>query len=263
MWRLITASVALMMLCLSCGGLGTGDRTSPWPDDASLVVVDEIAELPLGFRVDGPRDLPPGARIDSNNMAPTISRVLLLPLVQNYYWKGKRHRLALADPLVIRPGERTIEETLSPLLRDDQYVRSCILIARGYCPGGFHPSFNLAGEYEGKTVWLTEMAKLPEQQFQTAAQIMIKELSGTTLCAFDKEGVFGVPFDEAIQMGKLLSLSWFVSPLPCSGDPAGRTRYVLLDVRAGTEISVCLSPGGLECVKAELLGPQKDTNNKE
>jgi hypothetical protein len=242
------------------GGGNNRAEMSDWPNGMSFVIVDEMPDALLGTRLDDPPcpDLPLNARLDRNNVAPTLRRVLLLPLVQNYRWRGECHRLAFTDPILARPGEDAISTLLSPLLRDGQQVRRCILLAHGYCPGDLYPQFNLAAKYNGRDVWPTEMARLPEEQFQAVSEIIIRELSGTTLKVYDIKGVYGVPFDEAIRLGKILGLSWMVSPLSYSGDPAGRPRYVLSGVPGGTDISVCLSPEGLERVKTELIGLQRD-----
>jgi len=256
MWRFMALSQVVLVLCLSCASLASRTETWPWPDDTSFVVMDEILDITLPDRVDGGALRARNAQPEE--IHPTVNRLLLLPVVENYLWNGKRHALALADPIVVKPDERPIRQVLLPLLKHGQYVRRCILIAHGYCPGDLDRSWNCTREYEGKKVWLNEMTKLSKEQFKAASRIIVNELSSSTLRVFNRQ----VQFEDAIKQGRLLSVCWLWSPL--IGEVGySKQAYVFWTARDGAEVSICLSPEGLHCVKEELLGPQEGQGKKE
>jgi hypothetical protein len=181
----------------------------------------------------------------TKNIEPTVDRVLLLPIVENYLFDGRRHRIALADPIVVYPGKKSLKETFSVLSENKQRVRDCIIIAHGYSPGTLQPAINYAGLYRGKEVWLVEMAKLSDEQFKAAGRGIASELNGQGL------RVGGIKtFEDAVREGVLLSTSELLSPVVRWGDH--RNAYVLWSMSSGTEVAICLTPEGRKTVLTEL-----------
>jgi hypothetical protein len=247
-------AVALIVSVSCAAGRGRyGNPSVSWPTDKSFVVVDEVPDYAVSFRMDISAEfLPQGVALDRKNVASAISRVLILPVVENYLWKGKRHSLALVDPIVVHPGEQIIADTLSRLMKNGQYVRNCILLARGYCPGDLYSSpWHDVCEYKGKEAWLIEMTRLSNEDFQTAASIMVKELSGSSLHVRHTDRTLPPTFQEAIKEERILCQDMLRGPLV--GKHGDRAMYLLWGVKHDADVSVCLSPEGLECVKSELL----------
>ena len=228
-------TVTLVLTVTVCCGMGK--KNGVWPD-ISFIVMDEIPDKFVFSRTE--------------DVLPTVKRVVLLPIVENYLWNGKRHYLALADPIVIEPGRETLRKIMSSLETGDQAVRRCIILARGYCPGTLQPVINYAGLYNGKENWLIELAKVSDSQFENAFQSITNELANSTLC-IGKEKTF----EDAVKERKLLSTGTLFSPI-VRGDDSFRGPIVLWSVPAGTKVAICLSPGGIEALKKELLGSVPD-----
>jgi len=136
---------------------------------------------------------------------------------------------------------------MSSIETNNQAVRECIVLARGYSPGTLQPVINYAGSYNGKQVWLLELAKVSEMQFGSAFQSITNELAGSTL-RVGKEKTF----ETAVKEKNLLSTGELLSPV--TRNNGYRSRYVLWSVPAGTEIAICISSNGMQSLKAELLG---------
>jgi hypothetical protein len=205
-------------------------QVNPWPD-ISFVVLDEIPEKFVFSR--------------TRDFLPTVKQVVLLPIVENYRWNGRRHHLALADPLFVEPGRETLRKTMSTLETGDQVVRRCIVLARGYCPGTLQPVINYAGKYYGKEVWLIELAKLSDQHTTKAFQSITNELNRLSLRVGPEK-----TFEEALRDKTLLCTGELLSPIIRKND--FRAPIVLWNVPAGTDIAICVSSNGLKVLKAEL-----------
>lgn len=214
----------------------TGNSDNPWPE-MSFVILEENPEL-FVFE-------------QTTKVVPAVNRVLLLPIVENYLWEEKRYYMALADPLIVEPGKETLRKTMSLLENNNQAVRACIVLARGYCPGILQPIINYAGDYKGRQVWLVELAKLSDEQFTAVWQIISNELSHATI-HIGKEKTF----EDALKEKQLISTGELLSPIVRTGEY--RSRYVLWTVPVGTEVAVCVTPDGLKLLKDELLGKRAE-----
>src|SRR5689334_2777637 len=136
MTRYYTPLIIAMSLFLGCSSIA---REYNWPEK-SFVILDETPDTFVFTH--GPK------------IEPTVNRVILLPIVENYLWNGRRQTLALADPIVVEPGRETLRKTMASLETNRQNVRSCIVLASGYCPGTLQPFINYSGRYQDKDVWL-------------------------------------------------------------------------------------------------------------
>jgi hypothetical protein len=228
--RKILVSLFLGIFTSACDR--SGAQGTPWPE-ISFVVLDEIPDKFVFSR--------------TKDFVPSVNRVVLLPIVENYLWNGKRYYLALADPIIVEPGRETLRKTMSSLETGDQVVRECVVLARGYCPGTLQPVINYAGSYNGKTNWLVELAKVSDFQFENAFQSITNELTSSAL-RIGKEKTFEVAIKEKalLRTGELLS--------PVIRNDGFRSRYVLWSVPVGTEVAICLSSNAIKSLKNELLG---------
>lgn len=235
-------SVVLSALSLvSCNRKGPQDTS--WPD-ISFVILDEMPGENVMYR--------------TKNFAPTAKRVVLLPIVENHLWNGKRYDLAIADPIVVVPGEETLRKTLAHLSNDGQRVRRCIVLAYGYCPGTLHLTFNYSGMYHDKEVWLIELAKLSTEQYAAASQVMILELAGSKILV---DGDTEQTIEMAIEEKQILGYGEIKSPIV--GQGGHRNNYALWSLRNNnTEVAVCLSDSGRRVLQKELLEPPLDQDGQ-
>lgn len=231
-----TPLVVAMGLLLGCSSVAGDDH---WPEDRSFVVLDETPDTFVFTH--GPK------------IEPTVNRAILLPIVENYLWKGKRHFLALADPIVVEPGKESLRKIMASLERNHQAVRRCIVLAPGYCPGTLQPVINYSGKYNDKEVWLVELTKVTANQFQSALKCITNDLNTPTLRV---QGSRQVGFEDAIKAGKLLTNAELKGPLLHS-DGEFRNTYVLWSVPDGTKVSVCLSSNGWSILTRELVEPSR------
>jgi hypothetical protein len=218
-------------------GCSTVAEDGHWPKEMSFVILDETPDTFVFTH--GPK------------IEPTVNRVVLLPIVENYLWKGKRHFLALADPIVVEPGKELLSKTMASLETNRQAVRDCIVLAPGYCPGTLQPVINYSGKYKDKDVWLVELAKITAKQFQASVQCITNDLNTPILRV---QGERQVSFEDAIKAGKLLNNAELKGPLLHS-DGEFRNTYVLWSVPDGTKVSICLSSNGWAVLKRELVEP--------
>ncbi len=110
-----TSIVALLLLSFSsCRESSMGGRgRAPWPD-LSFVVMDQIPSAHVFERTE--------------NIVPTARRVVLLPIVSDYTWRGTQHDFAIADPILAVPGEMTFTGLIEEAgLRSDQVTRFLVL----------------------------------------------------------------------------------------------------------------------------------------
>jgi hypothetical protein len=221
----------VLSACVSCAA---ETRHNVWPN-LSFVVIDQLPDKHVFER--------------TKDFNPTVKRVILLPIVENYLWNGKRHHFALADPIIVEPGGETLQKIMAPFETGDQAVRSCIILARDYCPGTLQPVINYAGSYKGKEVWLVELARLSSDQYKGALESIINELSSGSI-QVGKEKIF----ESAVKEGKLLSTGELLSPIV--RNDGFRFRYVLWNMPPDTKVPICMSSAGLNVIKKEL-----DLNN--
>jgi hypothetical protein len=233
MFKLHSSFIIALGLLVGCSTVTEDDH---WPE-MSFVILDETPNTFVFTR--GP------------NIEPTVNRVVLLPIVENYLWNGRRHFLALADPMVVEPGKESLRKTMSSLEMNSQAVRRCIVLAPGYCPGTLQPVINYGGKYKGKDVWLVELAKITQQQYQASVQCITNDLNKPILRV---QGNVQVKFEDALKAGKLLNNAELKGPVVHS-DGTFRCTYVLWSVPDGTDISICLSSNGWNVLTREIVEP--------
>ena len=209
----------------------SNDNTYEWPD-ISFVVLDENPNMFLFER--------------NINIVSTIREVLLIPIVNNYKCDNIRYPIAIADPLLVELGKATLKELLSKDAKNYQSVRSCIVIARGYCPGTLQPTINYAGNYKGETVWMIELAKINNAQYKKAYESIIEELNNKQLTIGKR-----MIFEKALKEKRIISSSELLSPV-IRFDDGYRRAASFWDVKPGTEISICISEKGMNLIKEHL-----------
>ena len=221
-------------------GIPEGNGTT-WPDRTSFVVIDEEAGK---FNFEKIYDF-----------VPSVHRVVLLPVVLNYSWEGKRRRIALADPFVVKPGSKSLHRMMAHLETNRQAVWRCIILVPGYCPGGLQPAINYAGNYQGRKVWLVEMAKITDEQYELVFSSVVSELNQATLILEEESS-----FEQALQKQKIISTRGLKSPiLHKAAEPGNvlaskevRKNYILWNHYAGTKVDICISEAGMDILKKEL-----------
>ena len=235
---MLRITLAVLALCLSaCCNLPP--KGSAWPADVSFLVVDELPDISIIDRA-------------GKNIIPfSGEHVVLLPIMENYEWQGERHKFALADPIIIKPGTEDIRKTLSHLEVNNQYVRQCIVIAHGYCPGSLNPAFNYSGYYNGKKGWLVELSKLSNEQFTAAAKIMMNELGGNSIFLSKITKTYEIwTFNDAVKNGQLLRRSVIKSLVV--RENGEQYEIILWNVPEGREVPLCFSAKGRKILKDEL-----------
>jgi hypothetical protein len=221
-------------LLVGCSTVAEDDH---WPKEMSFVILDETPNTFVFTR--------------GTNVEPTVSRVVLLPIVENYFWNGKRHFLALADPTVVEPGKESLHKIMAALETNRQAVRDCIVLAPGYCPGTLQPVINYGGKYKGKDVWLVELAKITPQQYQASVQCITNDLNTPILRV---QGERQVKFEDAIKAGKLLNNAEIKGTV-VHNDGTFRNTYILWSVPDGTKVAICLSSNGWNVLNREIVEP--------
>lgn len=234
--RLFSFFVLFILSC-SCG---TGAPKDAWPG-ISFIVMDEIPEE---FKFNR-----------TENIIPTVQRVVLLPIVENYQWEGKRISYAIANPILVFPGKEPLDKTFSPLVVDNQKVRRCIVLARGYCPGTLQPVINYAGIYKGKEAWIVELAKVSKKQYAAEYAIVMNELSGTSLLLSQMPTTNDIwNYEVALDKGQLLRRGIIKSPvIRTGGYKDTRSEIVLWSLPGGMNIPICMTPQGRKLLKDELM----------
>jgi len=232
--------IALAIIaCCGCHMLYSNEST--WPENVSFVVFDEEA---------GKHDFE-----RTYDFVPSARRVVLLPVVLNYQWEGKRRRIALADPFVVEPGKKSLRQMMAHLETDRQTVWRCLVLAPGYCPRGLSSNFIYAGTYQGKEVQLSQMARIADDQYGLVFSSIMSELNQATLILEEESS-----FDQALQKQKTLSTRELESPIlhtPAElGNPLRskerRKFYILWNHYAGTQVDVCISESGMNLLRNEL-----------
>jgi hypothetical protein len=187
----------------------------------------------------------------TDHIVQTVDRIVLLPIVENFQWEGKRIHYAIADPIVVQPGREAIYKTFSHLLTNSQNVRRCIVLARGYCPGTLQPVINYAGNYRGKKAWIVELAKVSKMQYATQYPIVMNELSGNSLWLSplpDTSDIWN--YEDALGKGQLLGREMIYSPVIRSS--GYRTEIALWSISGGRHVPICMTAQGRKLLKDEL-----------
>ena len=236
---LFLAVASAIVACSGCNMLYSNEN--PWPESASFVVFDEEAGK---FDFEHTYDFVPSAR-----------RVVLLPVVLNYSWEGKRRRVAIADPFVVEPGKGSLRQMMAHLETNRQGVLSCIVLAPGYCPRGLSFNFIYTGTYQGKTVQLSQMARVTDEQYGLVFSSIMSELNQASLIVEEESS-----FEQALQKQKIISTRVLKSPIlhtPAEpGNPLRskefRKNYILWEYYVGAEVDICISETGMSLLKNEL-----------
>jgi hypothetical protein len=213
-----------------------------WPD-VSFVVIDE---KPINTTYYDQAD----------NLVPSLKRVILLPIIENFIWEGKRLNYAITDPILVVPGKEAMNQTFSHLEFANQKVRRCIIMARGYCPGALQPMINWAGNYNGKEVWMIELPKVTKKQYAKQYEIIINELSGTSLVLSDMPTTGDIwNYEYALKNEQLLRRGLIKSPVINNkeGMPIYRREIVLWNLPDGMRIPICFTPEGRKLLKDKLM----------
>lgn len=228
-----------IFITISCN-YGTGAPKYAWPG-ISFIVMDEI---PGEYEFNR-----------TENIVPTVTRVILLPIVENYKWEEKRINYAIVDPILVFPGKDAMDKTFSHLLAARQKVRECIVLARGYCPGTLQPVINYAGNYKGKEVWIVELAKVSKKQYAAEYAIIINELAGTSLLLSQMPTTDDIwNYEVALKNGQLLRRGIIKSPvIRTGGYKDTRSEIVLWSLPGGMNIPICMTPQGRKLLKDELM----------
>ncbi len=181
-----------------------------------------------------------------------IDKVILLPQVKNYRFHGKLHKLALAGPIVCKPGEIPLSTLLSVFSKGRQQVRRCIVLSRGYSPGGLFPLFYHTGSYDGRKNIIIDLPKFSNNEVVAAGKAIIRELQ-------KKEIRIGPPakVKDAVVSGSIISPCWLESSTVKKrtrwGTPRS-TRISLWDgYLEGSSVPVCINGKGKKVIK-DLLG---------
>ena len=204
---------------------------NPWPVNTSFVVIDEEPDTFISGRTE--------------NFIPSVHRVVLLPIVLNYLWEGKRHQIALADPFAIEPGKESLYEMMDHLEKNEQTVWSCLVLSSGYYPGTLQLQINHAGIYQDKEVWLIMLAPITEEQYKLVFSSIMSELNQTTFKVGEE-----LSFEQALQKQRVLTTRRLRSPIIHSD--GFRINYILWTHYAGTLVDVCISETGMKLLKDEL-----------
>lgn len=211
--------LACCFLLASCEPKTSQKPTAPWPEIA-FVVMDGIPEKFVFER--------------TKEVVPSVDRVLLLPIVADYLHQGDRKPYAIAEPLVVHPGEETLSSLFSSLSSNGQRVLRCIILARGYCPGELQPTINHAGIDQGKEAWLVELAKVSDSQHEQTHAIFMSELQGASLTLSRMPLTADIwNFEDCLARKELLRRQIIHSPVvrrhPRSPDSRNEIRFTIDD----------------------------------
>lgn len=232
--------LACCLLLASCEPQARQEAAALWPE-ITFVVMDEIPEKFVFER--------------TKEVVPSVDRVLLLPIVANYLHQGERKPYAIAEPMVVHPGEETLSSLFSSLSSNGQRVLRCIILARGYCPGELQPTINYAGIYQGKEAWLVEIARVSDNQYEQTYAILMNELKGDSLTLSRMPLTADIwNFDVCLARKELLRRQIIHSPVvrrhPRS--PDSRSEIILWAVPEGASVSICISADGRKALEREL-----------
>ncbi len=188
----------------------------------------------------------------THNFKPSaIDEVVLIPQVENYKWHGKQYTLAIADPILCKPGEVPLSSLLSKLSQGKQQVRRCIVLARGYSPGGLFPLFYDTGRYNGKENIIIDLPKISGHEAINVQQTVIKELKKKEIQIRPPSTV-----KAAVASGSIIGPCWLESPTikKINSESLPRsTRISLWDgFREGSKVPVCISDKGMRNVMKVL-----------
>ena len=221
--------IAAVIIICGCDRRHSGKN--PWPESVSFVVFDEEV---------GKFDFE-----QTYTFVPSARRVVLLPVVLNYLWEGKRHRIAIADPFVVEPGKESLRQMMAHLETNRQTVWRCIVFAPGYCPRSLSLSLIYAGTYQDKKVLLCQMARVTDEQYGLMFSSIMSELNQAAFILEEE-----TTFEQALQKQKILSTRALKSPL--IRNDGLRINYILWNHYAGTQVDICISEAGMNLLRNEL-----------
>lgn len=243
--RVIIFGILSMAFCPTVANAWQGKKTlaanaSQWRDIPLIVVDCEVESRKNVFGLEGGHAL----------VVPIPERVVILPVVENFYWQENIIPLAIVDPIVLdNPTDKGLKDLFASLELKGQTVASCYLFARGHAPGiissasiDYHMQTR---SFKGCQYYARGLWRLPFSQWEALRKDLIGEMGKDKLILSHGWDIIYPELDVQIAATNVLAGNGF---------SLGGRRVPLMTYEAGTILQICFTKAGCQTLREALLG---------